>query len=170
MANLRKKSRQRAGDSWQRVKLGVGRGVGPTDSFIHLLSCSGVAICGFHRGRASLLKRVASSCRVLREDPGRSWWQRLFALPFHANFSRAEAQNLTIPRPGRENEAVLSGRTIGSKASHNIGRTTDSRSVPKFNGAFIFATLGSLRENSTYDVLCWATDAVHNDIMLLVCI
>lgn len=49
-----------------------------------------------------------------------SWWQRLFALPFHANFSRAEAQNLTIP---------------------------------------------SLRENSTYDVLCWATDAVHNDIM-----
>ncbi|CAE7022468.1 unnamed protein product, partial [Symbiodinium natans] len=49
-----------------------------------------------------------------------SWWQRLFALPFHANFSQTQAQNLTIP---------------------------------------------SLRENSTYDVLCWATDALNNDIM-----
>lgn len=49
-----------------------------------------------------------------------SWWQRLFALPFHTNFSQAEARNVTIP---------------------------------------------SLRENSSYDVLCWATDAIGNDIM-----
>jgi len=49
-----------------------------------------------------------------------SWWQRLFALPFHTNFSHASARNVTIP---------------------------------------------SLRENSTYDVLCWATDAIGNDIM-----
>lgn len=28
----------------------------------------------------------------------RSWWQRLFALPFHTNFSQAEARNVTIPR------------------------------------------------------------------------
>ncbi|CAK9036728.1 unnamed protein product [Durusdinium trenchii] len=49
-----------------------------------------------------------------------SWWQRLFALPFHTNFSQAESRNVTIP---------------------------------------------SLRENSSYDVLCWATDAIGNDIM-----
>lgn len=29
----------------------------------------------------------------------RSWWQRLFALPFHTNFSQAESRNVTIPRP-----------------------------------------------------------------------